>query len=326
MKKGDYTGKRKANFLVVSKNDDGTYLCKCDCGNEFIATHYQIKHGITSCGCLKKQTYNFRERECRACGMQFLGGPRAWYCPECREIRKKEAKKIAKQNKNKKTIGEAMTCEVCGSIIKRNSARQRFCTECAKTNYKNVAKKQSLEYYNKNKERLNLSRNSKRRINETISTENPLAYNILDVFLQDFKKIMDYIVKTENVEDMAKKLNVSTKTIYSWTYDNKWLPDINTLLKLYDLYGDFVLPGITHSGVIYRKEPIKPRSNSFISLISANAGYTSAQTARMLGISPQLLSSFNGNIKGKTAVVLMYAFGIDDIVFFYKYLDNHSDE
>lgn len=32
-----------------------------------------------------------RPRTCRQCGTTFEGGPRAWYCPACRELRRREA-------------------------------------------------------------------------------------------------------------------------------------------------------------------------------------------------------------------------------------------
>ena len=40
---------------------------------------------------------NILPRICRTCGTSFLGGPRAFYCPECREERKKEQSKKYKE-------------------------------------------------------------------------------------------------------------------------------------------------------------------------------------------------------------------------------------
>lgn len=33
---------------------------------------------------------NMLPRICQGCGKTFLGGPRAWYCEDCREERKKK--------------------------------------------------------------------------------------------------------------------------------------------------------------------------------------------------------------------------------------------
>ena len=41
-------------------------------------------------------------RECIQCGAAFKGGPRAWYCPECREERQR-----AQQREEKKKVKSA---------------------------------------------------------------------------------------------------------------------------------------------------------------------------------------------------------------------------
>lgn len=47
-------------------------------------------------------------RTCRQCGVKFTGGPRAWYCPECREARVKEQRKQCRKNGPKRP-SEALT-------------------------------------------------------------------------------------------------------------------------------------------------------------------------------------------------------------------------
>ena len=51
-----------------------------------------------------------------------------------------------------------MKCEKCGKEIIRGSARQRFCEECAKINLREIDKKQSMDYYKKNKDEINEKR------------------------------------------------------------------------------------------------------------------------------------------------------------------------
>ena len=114
-KNTDYSGMRKCGFVIVSKNDDGTYLCKCDCGNEFSTTIDKIRRDINSCGCKKANpSSNIKERECRECGKKFEGGPRAWYCPQCRETRRAESKRKNAENRKNGTLkspGKEMICE-----------------------------------------------------------------------------------------------------------------------------------------------------------------------------------------------------------------------
>lgn len=74
-------------------------------------------------------------RTCRQCGKTFIGGPRAWYCPDCRLERKREElrryrqrKAAGKSIKLGETIGH---CEVCGKEFIYTAANQKYCPECA---------------------------------------------------------------------------------------------------------------------------------------------------------------------------------------------------
>lgn len=74
-------------------------------------------------------------RVCRQCGKTFLGGPRAWYCPDCRAERNKKAVREYRQRKKAghsivlgKTIGH---CARCGKEFVYAAARQKYCKECA---------------------------------------------------------------------------------------------------------------------------------------------------------------------------------------------------
>ena len=95
---------------------------------------------------------NVLPRICRTCGTNFLGGPRAFYCPECRQERKKEQIKRYKERKKHSYIiplGSVIQCESCGCDIINRSGLQRFCKQCAKKHLKIIYNQQSLSW-NKN--------------------------------------------------------------------------------------------------------------------------------------------------------------------------------
>ena len=107
-------------------------------------------------------------RTCRRCGVVFDGGPRAWYCPDCREVRKKLYKARAKENRKRGkniTLGESVgKCEVCGHEFIYASVRQRYCPECAKEAWKASDRRQGREYYHaKNTEENRAERSRHRR-------------------------------------------------------------------------------------------------------------------------------------------------------------------
>lgn len=85
-------------------------------------------------------------RTCRTCGRTFMGGPRAWYCPDCRAERRRKQDKINKQRKAEgksivigQTVGH---CEVCGAEFVYGSARQKYCSSCAPAAYAEVDRQQ----------------------------------------------------------------------------------------------------------------------------------------------------------------------------------------
>ena len=106
-------------------------------------------------------------KKCRECGKEFEGGPRAWYCPRCREKRYKAQKRAYERRKQKGVsvvVGiTARKCEICGKEYVIASARQKYCPDCAKDAVKAVDRQQGLEYYHINKKRINPVRNERRR-------------------------------------------------------------------------------------------------------------------------------------------------------------------
>lgn len=99
------------------------------------------------------------ERTCRRCGGIFIGGPRAWYCPACREIKKKEYKtrSLARQKMGIAVkIGiSRRKCEVCGAEYIVQSPNQKYCKRCAPEAYKAVDAAQSRQYCRENRPKIN---------------------------------------------------------------------------------------------------------------------------------------------------------------------------
>lgn len=105
---------------------------------------------------------NLYNRVCRQCGKTFKGGPRAWYCPNCRIERRRESNRQHKQTGTARPLGSIDRCEKCGKGYVVNSARQRYCRNCAKSAVTEVDRVQGAEYYNSNKDWINQLRKLQR--------------------------------------------------------------------------------------------------------------------------------------------------------------------
>lgn len=107
-----------------------------------------------------------QDRKCKQCGILFQGGPRAYYCPSCRVVRKKEAKAEYLKRKRRgesRSIGSTDTCERCGNEYIVEGGLQRFCPECQPIHAAEYDRKTALTFYHNNKERINPPRKFKRR-------------------------------------------------------------------------------------------------------------------------------------------------------------------
>lgn len=106
---------------------------------------------------------NIRPRTCHQCTAVFDGGPRAWYCPECRVKRYKARKAAYRQNGPARPIGSTDICNVCGKTYIVNSGMQQYCKDCAAEALRDIDRKQGLEWYKNNSEEYNIARNSVRK-------------------------------------------------------------------------------------------------------------------------------------------------------------------
>lgn len=107
-----------------------------------------------------------QDRVCKACGATFQGGPRAYYCPKCRVIRKQEAK-ARYLNRLKsgdvRRIGSIDKCDRCGSPYTVESGLQRFCPPCQPIHAAEHDRQTALEFYRQNQKKINPVRNIRRR-------------------------------------------------------------------------------------------------------------------------------------------------------------------
>lgn len=106
-----------------------------------------------------------KDRICRACGATFLGGPRAWYCPVCRQERGKEAAKRFRQKGRvaDRPLGSTDKCVRCGKEYVVNSARQKYCPDCAYDAVREVDRIASKAWNQSHKDQYYPDRNAKRR-------------------------------------------------------------------------------------------------------------------------------------------------------------------
>lgn len=114
-----------------------------------------------------------QDRVCQTpdCGKYFKGGPRAYYCPNCRIERKKIAKKQYLQRKaagQSRSIGDTDQCERCGGDYTVESGTQRFCPDCQPIHAAEHDRKTGLEFYHQHAERINPPRYERRKIGSGI--------------------------------------------------------------------------------------------------------------------------------------------------------------
>lgn len=106
-----------------------------------------------------------KDRICRQCGRSFSGGPRAWYCPECRYVRRKASAERyrAKGRKADRPLGSIDRCVVCGKDYTVKSARQKYCPDCAYDAVRAVDRPESRRWLAEHKGDYYPARNDKRR-------------------------------------------------------------------------------------------------------------------------------------------------------------------
>lgn len=112
-----------------------------------------------------------QNRTCRECSRSFKGGPRAYYCPECRYERQKKRDRERQAKKRKgigaeRPLGSLDKCERCKKEYTVNAGLQRFCENCQIAHKLEYDHSRAMPKYEKSKERLNPARNYRRRVGE----------------------------------------------------------------------------------------------------------------------------------------------------------------
>lgn len=105
----------------------------------------------------------YNNRVCKQCGKTFSGGPRSWYCPDCRIERTRERDRLFKRNSPQRKIGSVDLCVNCGKPYTVASGLQKYCPDCAPGCVAEIDRQQGLDYYQKNKDDINPKRNIKRQ-------------------------------------------------------------------------------------------------------------------------------------------------------------------
>lgn len=137
-----------------------TVRCKM-CGKIF-QTESRQKYLCDDCAYEKKHSSTLSKRICKACGAEFIGGPRASFCPECRKERTAKAQKDYKSRKKagrSRKIGEIYSCEICGKPYILRGGMQKYCEDCAEKAIQEIDNAQSIQWAKENPE--TISKNKK---------------------------------------------------------------------------------------------------------------------------------------------------------------------
>lgn len=107
------------------------------------------------------------DRICKECSVAFQGGPRAYYCPSCREIRRKAQSAVSKARERRgltRKLGSLDTCDKCRNDYIVKGGLQRFCETCQPIHAAEHDRITSLEFYRANTDKINPVRNERRRV------------------------------------------------------------------------------------------------------------------------------------------------------------------
>lgn len=133
---------------------------------------------------------NMKNRVCRECGAVFLGGPRAWYCPDCRAERIR-AQYQRYRYRVARPLGTTDRCQICGKPYVVIGGLQRYCKDCAETAIREKDRQQSMAYYLKHREKImeqkkkstSFARNGRTKLRSALSAANPLWYHTTTAFI-----------------------------------------------------------------------------------------------------------------------------------------------
>lgn len=162
------------------------------------------------------------KRKCQECGKEFDGGPRAWYCPDCREIRRIERERKYHIYGNNRKLGDIDYCQNCGKEYIICSGLQKYCPACKKEMNRKKDNELSTKYYydvidktvrnqkrrenwkNRTPERRNQIREKRRRKRQ----ENPEKYRAYSRkwYAENTEKVKEYRKKRKNKKNQIIKM------------------------------------------------------------------------------------------------------------------------
>lgn len=122
-------------------------LKRCNrCGKEFLAKK-EWNYLCPECAMTVKRESVVRIRTCKQCGVEFSGGPRAWYCPECRKEHKRiQDREYKRAGKTSRPIGSTDLCKRCGAPYTVNSGNQMYCPDCREAAIRETVRSHKVEY------------------------------------------------------------------------------------------------------------------------------------------------------------------------------------
>lgn len=122
------------------------------CGKQFQAEATWI-YLCQDCAAAAQKASVVRPRICQECGAEFPGGPRAWYCPQCRAERRRAADRDYKRRgKAARPIGSTDICAACGKQYTVMGGRQMYCPDCAPSVLRQKEREHKREHYRQNRE------------------------------------------------------------------------------------------------------------------------------------------------------------------------------
>lgn len=127
------------------------------CGNPY-QTDRPDTYLCPACSVAAKRESVIKPRVCRQCGAVFSGGPRAWYCPDCRAERRRASDHRCHANGTVRPIGSTDKCEICGAEYTVRSSRHRYCDGCAADAVKKIDAAAAIAYYAANRDAINARR------------------------------------------------------------------------------------------------------------------------------------------------------------------------
>lgn len=120
---------------------------------------------------------------CRQCRQSFAGGPRASYCPTCRQDRQRETQRTFKSRKQagrSRPLGSTDLCEQCSKPYIVAGGLQRFCLDCRLTHAREYDRTTAMAFYYAHRMQINAQRRLKRRlrVRQCRQCGSPLPWNL----------------------------------------------------------------------------------------------------------------------------------------------------